>query len=293
VSALPPHAIVDTLDSTVQPGIDDAALLITELDYRILAIITHLRVVTQSQLERLHPEVSDRTLRYRTRRLRQLRLLGRTRPYRDRGSSPSHFWPTSRADALMRGAPPPRRGERRAPNPLFLAHTAAVSELYVVLRTCGHQAGLMLGDFHREGEARQSFEDTEGRPRAVAPDARVAWHARDGSVLLGHVELDLGTMSHARLRRKLDGYLDHARHARDADTATPVPALLFITTGPQRAATFLTAARRLRSSRLGDGARLRIAACASARHLGAVLTERSWQRADDADMRTLRECLTR
>lgn len=80
----------------------------------------------------------------RTRRLHQLGLAGRTRPYRERGSAPSHHWPTRRADCLMRGDPPPRGGERQQPNPLFLAHAAALTDLYIALATEAHTAGLSL-----------------------------------------------------------------------------------------------------------------------------------------------------
>ena len=71
----------------------------------------------QDQLGRLFPDVPERTLRYRTRRLHDLGLTGRTRPYRERGSAPNHHWPTRRADCLMRGDPTPRGGERRSQTP--------------------------------------------------------------------------------------------------------------------------------------------------------------------------------
>lgn len=41
-----------------------------------------------------------RTLRYRCNRLSKLGLLGRTRPYRERGSAPHHIWPTRRGEAM-------------------------------------------------------------------------------------------------------------------------------------------------------------------------------------------------
>lgn len=145
---------------------------LSDLDRDILELVSDLRVVTQTQLERLHPTTPPRTVRYRTRRLHQLGLLGRSRPYRERGSAPHHLWPTSRGDALIRGAPLPRRGERREPNPLFLAHTAAVSELYVVLSNAT-PGGPALLEFTREGAAREEFIDAAGRSRAIAPDVRI------------------------------------------------------------------------------------------------------------------------
>jgi len=134
--------------------------------------VAWLRVVTQTQLERLHPDVPSRTLRYRASRLRKLGVLGASRPYRDTGSAPQHWWPTNAGQALASGEPPPQRGERRAPNPLTLAHNAAISDLYVVLKTQAAEVGLGLVRFDREGDAREVFKTSDGREHAIAPDVR-------------------------------------------------------------------------------------------------------------------------
>ncbi len=66
----------------------------------------------------------------------------------------------------MRGDPIPRGGERRAPNPVFLAHARALTELYVTLVTQADAVGLALEYYGREGEARESFTHM-GKERAV------------------------------------------------------------------------------------------------------------------------------
>lgn len=254
-----------------------AAVALSDLDHEVLGLACSMRVVTQTQLERVHPRVPGRTMRYRTRRLHRLGLLGRTRPYRDQGSAPHHLWPTRAADALVRGDPPPRRGERRAPNPLALAHSAALTELYVVLATQAADAGLRLAGLAREADAREPFTDAAGRQRAIAPDLLIELRDSGDRRLLAHVELDLGTMSHARLRTKLDGYL--AYHGRGAWQGRHpfAPALLLITTSRQRADTFLRGARRLAASHRGAGAgELALAVCARARHLDAMPAARCW-----------------
>jgi hypothetical protein len=114
-------------------------------------------VVRQDQLQRLFPDIPSRTLRYRTRRLHDLGLVGRSRPYRELGSAPNHHWPTRRADCVMNGDPIPRGGERAQPNPLFLAHAAALTELYVTLAVGSPSVSLSLLDYRREGDARESF----------------------------------------------------------------------------------------------------------------------------------------
>src|SRR5436190_361794 len=132
------------------------------------------------------------------------------------------------------------RGERSEPNPLFLAHTAAVSELYVALVTCADALGLCLHAFQREGEAREPFQ-ARGRKRALAPDALLDLRDADGRQLLAFVELDLGTMSHARLKTKAAGYAAYAAGAAWTQRHPFCPCLLFVTTSDARAIGFLKA----------------------------------------------------
>lgn len=209
---------------------------LTALDRAILEEVCWLRVVRQDQLGRLHPEVPERTLRYRARRLAELRLLGRTRPYRERGSAPHHFWPTRHADALMRGEPLPRGGER-APHPLFLAHAAAITELYVTLKT-RPPSGFTRKELLREGEAREPFTDAVGRERAIAPDATVVLADADGGELCAFVELDRGSMSSGRLRTKARGYAEFYGASGWRQRSSYCPPLLFLTTTAARARTF-------------------------------------------------------
>lgn len=197
------------------------------------------RVVRQDQLARLFPEVPERTLRYRTRRLYDIGLAGRSRPYRERGSAPNHHWPTRRADCLVRGEPMPKGGERQTPNPVFLAHTAALTELYVTLATRARTVGLELALYRREGEAREAFTDG-AQQRSLAPDARVVLVDGEGRELSAFVEIDLGTMSHAQLRSKAGLYASYARSNAWRERHPFLPALLFLTSSAPRAVRFLT-----------------------------------------------------
>lgn len=219
---------------------DLASATLGDADRRLLTVLCAHRVVRQDQLERLLPDVPQRTLRYRTRRLHDLGLMGRTRPYRERGSAPNHHWPTRRADCMMNGDPIPRGGERAHPNPLFVAHAAALTELYVTLAVEGPSTGLSLLDYRREGEAREPFTRL-GRERALAPDATVVLADERERQLSAFVELDLGTMSHARLRRKADLYAAYTAADDWQDRHLFLPALLFLTTTDTRAQRFLAA----------------------------------------------------
>jgi hypothetical protein len=216
---------------------------LSDLDHRILGLLSSLRVLTLPQLATISPEIPSRTLRYRTARLAKHGFVGRTRPYRERGSAPHHLWPTRKGEAIAKGEAPPRGGERREPNPLFLAHAAGLSELYVVLKT-GLPEGTRLAAFDREADARETFTTYAREERAIAPDACIDVAEADGRRLLGFVELDLGTMSHRQLKAKAAGYGEYARLEAWRHRNPFCPALLFITTSEKRARSFLAASRR-------------------------------------------------
>lgn len=261
----------------------DALATVTELDRQLLTLLSEQRVLTQTQLERLLAEISGRTLRYRTERLTRQGLLGRSRPYRDRGSAPFHYWPTRVADAFARGEPVPSGGERAEPNPQFLTHAERLSELYVLLATQAPTVGLRLHGFQREGDAREAFR-ADGRERALAPDALIHLQDEQGRGLLGFVELDLGTMSHARLKTKAAGYAAYAAQAAWDERHPFCPCLLFLTTTEARAISFLKTLQALLEKqgggyygrRRGYLAWFAAGSCAHAREPERALSEACW-----------------
>ncbi len=243
---------------------------LSDLDHRILDLLSSLRVLTLPQLATISPEIPSRTLRYRTARLAKHGFVGRTRPYRERGSAPHHLWPTRKGEAIAKGEAPPRGGERREPNPLFLAHAAGLSELYVVLKT-GLPEGTRLADFDREADARETFTTYAREERAIAPDACIDVAEADGRRLFGFVELDLGTMSHRQLKAKAAGYGEYARLEAWRHRNPFCPALLFITTSEKRARSFLAA-----SGREIDRNRMLVACVGLARDLRRCVVAPEW-----------------
>ena len=261
----------------------DALATVTDLDRRLLTLLCEQRVLTQTQLERLLADTPARTLRYRTERLTKLGLVGRSRPYRDKGSAPFHYWPTRASDAFVRGEPVPRGGERTEPNPQFLHHAERLSELYVLLAVQAPTVGLHLHDFKREGDARELFR-ADGRERALAPDALIHLRDDNGRGLLAFVELDLGTMSHARLKTKASAYAAYAAHACWTESHPFCPCLLLLTTTETRALAFL----KILGAQLDKHGRgnyysrrhyfewFAAAACAHAREPERALAEACW-----------------
>jgi hypothetical protein len=245
---------------------------LSELDLRILGLLSHHRVLTQTQLAAISAGVPARTLRYRCNRLAKHGLLGRTRPYRERGSAPHHLWPTRRGETMACGGPPPRGGERREPNPLFLAHAAGLSEIYVALET-SLPDGFTLTRFEREADAREPFEiQIKKEKRAIAPDVFIEIEEAEGRKLRAFVELDMGSMSHRRLNRKATDYAEYAKAGAWREPHHFCPALLFITTTEKRARSFLATMRR-EAEKEAD---LLTCVCDLARRLPRCATEPRW-----------------
>ncbi len=245
---------------------------LSDLDLRILSLLSRHRVVTQTQLSAIADDTPVRTLRYRCARLAREGLIGRTRPYRERGSAPNHLWPTRRGEALACAGPPPRGGERREPNPLFLAHAAGLTDLYVGLET-GLPEGTALRRFEREADAREPFTvPATRRERAIAPDALIEIADTDGQGLLAFIELDMGTMSHRRLRQKVSGYAAYAEAEAWRECHPFCPALLFLTTTAGRARSFLAAMRK----EAGEDSLLLTYACDLARSPAEIADGPCW-----------------
>jgi hypothetical protein len=66
--------------------------------------------------------------------------------------------------------------------------------------------------------------------RAIAPDAFIEITEADGGSLLAFVELDMGSMSHRRLKTKAAGYAGYVKVEAWRERHRFCPALLFLTT---------------------------------------------------------------
>jgi hypothetical protein len=261
------------------PRSQEKAPPLSDLDLRILSLLHRHRVLTQNQLAAINPETPERTLRYRCARLASHGLAGRSRPYRERGSAPHHLWPTRKGEAIACGAPQPRGGERREPNPLFLAHAAGLSEVYVALAR-GLPAGAELARFEREGAAREPFRTWATREeRAIAPDAYFEIAEAEEKKLPAFLELDLGSMSHRRLKQKAAGYAEYAKAEAWRERHRFCPALLFLTTTEKRARSFLAAMNR----ELGRDSLLLTCACELARSPEGIAAGPRWLLGSDED----------
>ena len=122
---------------------------LTALDQSLLDLLAEHRVLTTPQLvvACCSPE---RTVDYRLSRLLDAGLVARTRPYKDRGSAPFHWWLS--AKGMKRLGRETTSRPPSEPNPLFLAHTTAVAGLWLGVKSL---PWLRLVSWLREEVARE------------------------------------------------------------------------------------------------------------------------------------------
>lgn len=110
---------------------------LSDLDLHILSLLSRHRVMTQTQLAAVTPQIPIRTLRYRCSRLARQGLLGRTRPYRER-----HHLDHLGVDVIARSRPrraglvPPLGGAGEQ----GFAHLRAAGVVQADEEGAGHQA---------------------------------------------------------------------------------------------------------------------------------------------------------
>lgn len=261
-------------------------VLPNETDHKIIELLSRHRVATTQQIAEIL-DVPERTIRYRLTKLRQWFLVSYERPYSVKGRSANYNFPTRYGDAIARGLPLPRGGDRKDPSVFFLRHSAGITELYCALSRIGKADGFELVKFLRETEARETFR-YGGRSTGIVPD--VSFVLKKGEVEYhGLIELDLGTMSGPRITKKLGLYASYVRVNGWEERHPYCPTLFFITTTKDRVARVLSifssktkweekhAARYLESDRF-EG--MLLGACDGAARPQQAITDPAWETLD-------------
>ena len=122
---------------------------LSDTDRDILDAVVEHRVATAAHLCALL-DIPERTIRYRLSGLRSKGYVRAVRPPADKGSAPDHWCPTRKADSWAKGERTPQGGDKAAPSTTFVAHSAAITALYVALRAA---IGLQVIEWVREAAA--------------------------------------------------------------------------------------------------------------------------------------------
>ncbi|WP_306368591.1 replication-relaxation family protein [Nocardiopsis sp. CC223A] len=184
-------------------------------DLQVLGGLHDHKVMTTEHLHRLYfPEVGERSVRLRLRKLHGYGLLDRFRPLSLRGSNPYH-WVLGSAGARLlareRGAEGVSyRFERVAgvADSPRLGHMLGLVDCLVAFTTAARSTpGAELVQWLNEAECARRWG------RHTRPDAYVRWQ-QDGTEAHVFVEYDTGSEPLAAVRDKMTGYADLARATR-------------------------------------------------------------------------------
>jgi DNA-binding transcriptional ArsR family regulator len=256
--------------------------------HELLVLLERHRVMTSGQLARA-TGAPERTVRYRMERLHEAGLVDCARPGRERGSAPRHWWLRPAGSRIIAGTAP---ADGR-PSGMFVAHAAAITEVWLALAEHGPAAGIEVRDWLTDRVGWQEWQHS-GRygshPSRLTPDAVATLRLRgadDGDVL-AFVEVDLASMTQTLLKQKVARYAAYAADRAWEGRHAHCPPMLLFTTTPTRAATFVRAAgevlRQARESFEANdpAATLVVAACGLVREPARAVTEPCWQPPDSA-----------
>jgi hypothetical protein len=206
---------------------------LTERDLAILATLHRIRMATAMQLERLHfAGDSSRTRRRSLARLVDRRLLAQLdrRIGGVRAGSAGHVYALGTAgQRLTNGTAVAGRRVQRpwTPGASFVAHTLAVSDLYVRLVERERERAIAVRAFVTEPMCWRSFHGRGGAHLVLKPDAFV--HLRvNGHEDRWFVEVDRGTEAPNTLARKCSLYRAYWSSGGEQTATGVFPRVLFL-----------------------------------------------------------------
>ncbi len=183
---------------------------------------------------------------------------------------------------------------------MFVAHAAAITEVWLALIEHGPAAGIKVTGWLTDRAGWQEWTRVgrwSSHPSRLTPDA-VSTFTYDGAEAVAFVEVDLASMTQTVLKQKVARYLAYADDLAWQDRHPYCPPMLLLTTTQTRAVSFLRAAGQViekhrRSADPHDrAATLVVAACGLVRDPGNAVAQVCWGLPDDsvADL-TLAEVL--
>lgn len=194
--------------------IADLTAVLTDQDWRTLRAVARCSVMTGSQVRKLFYEDSDTGKRLARRdlaRLTELRVLGRLdrRIGGVRRGSDGYVYALDVAGQRLAHPDLPRYRPPWTPGGQHLAHTVAVTQLYVDLATKVH-AQAHLVDFTAEPACWRTYTGPGGGRMTLKPDAWVQIET-DEYEDQAFIELDRATEPKTRIAAKARSYVQYWR----------------------------------------------------------------------------------
>lgn len=220
-------------------------LELTARDRRIIDLLHRLRVASMPQLVRLfftkgNPASDARLARHALKRLVDRRILHRLdrRIGGSRAGSTGHVYALDVAGQALAGSDAlvGRRRRPYEPGQHYLAHSLAVTELYVRLIEAERDGQLEIIDFEAEPACWRSFFGPSGARQRLKPDCFIRVAATGSNVeTLWFCEIDRGSVSIAGLQSQFRAYRQYWSSGREQSRWDDVfPAVLWLTPNSAR-----------------------------------------------------------
>lgn len=229
--------------------LDDITARLDELDWQVLRSVDQLRLVTGTQLQRLHHGEDEAARKRRIRQMSRLTRMGLTMRLDRRiggpeaGSYPSIYTLDRAALRLL----DPERSRTRSPwvpSTPFLAHHLAVSEVYVSLSESARRGEVELLDFSTEPSCWRSWRTPLGVETDLKPDAHLIIGV-DHDEAHWFVEVDRSTESIPRVTAKCRTYAAYWKTGIEESAAGVFPRVLWVVPNERRVDQVIKAIRRL------------------------------------------------
>lgn len=237
--------VVRARTHVTEARVAELAARLTPTEQAVIETLDRTRLATATQLERLHfvgvgaPQTRSRRARRTLARLVSLRVLARLdrRIGGVRAGSAGFVYALDTAGQRLASACGPAGGARLrrpwTPGAPFVAHTLAVTELYVRLRFHERTSDLQLLAFDAEPLCWRGFTGLGGSRSWLKPDAFVRVALGDYEHF-AFVEVDRSTQSAPALARKLAVYRRYAASGREQHRCGLFPQVVVLTPTEQR-----------------------------------------------------------
>jgi len=221
----------------------------TKRQWDIIRDVGRLGVVSGQQLRRLHYQstgAGGRLARKDLGCLSQWQVLARLGRSigGERAGSAGYVYAVGVAGQRLLHPDVRRLRPPWTPQPSYLRHALAVSDLYVGMRECERTGAMALAAYDTEPNCWRAFFGPGGERSTLKPDALAVVHLADYEDRY-FVEADCGTEPGPRITAKARAYIRYWQSGREQAQHGVFPYVLWITTTPERKDLLVDALARL------------------------------------------------
>lgn len=210
---------------------------LTNNDRQVLDVLRTVQLATGGQLRQLvwgEGESAARSARRQLAKLTSLRVVARL-SYRPGGVRTGHDGFVYILDVVGQQVVSPGRSPRRprCPSPIFIEHTVAVTNCYLILKQLEAQGQIELVHFDAEPYCWRQYFGRGGTSMTLRPDAFTITGAGDWEDRW-FLEVDRGTEYPSRIRAKAQQYISYWQSGREQAQSDVFPKVLFVAPDPLR-----------------------------------------------------------